>query len=139
MTANCLCGAVSVMIEAKPDFINDCNCSLCRKAGGAWGYFPSSLVTTTGNTVPFMRPDKDPPAVEVHSCANCATTTHWVLTKSFKERNKSVDQMGVNMRLFDPDELKGVEVRFPNGKDWPGEGPFGYRRTALTIGDTAPW
>ena len=139
MTGNCLCGAVSVTIEAKPEYINECNCSLCRKVGGAWGYFPSSLVATTGNTVSFVRSDKKTPGVEIHSCENCATTTHWVLTKSFKEQNKSVDRMGVNMRLFDPDELKGVEVRFPNGKDWAGEGSFGYRRTAMTISDSTPW
>ena len=138
MMGHCLCGAVSITIDAKPDFINDCNCTLCRKAGAAWGYFPSSSVTTAGNTVSFLRRDKTP-AIELHSCANCATTTHWVLTKSFKEQHPSVDQMGVNMRLFDPDELNGVELRFPNGKDWPGEGPFGYRREAMTISDSAPW
>ena len=84
MTASCLCGAVSIVIETKPEFINDCNCSLCRKAGAAWGYFPSSAVTTSGNTVPFVRRDKTAPGVEVHSCASCATTTHFVLTESFK-------------------------------------------------------
>ena len=139
MTGSCLCGAVRVTIDVKPEFINDCNCSLCRKLGGAWGYFPSSSVKTTGNTTCFSRRDKEPPGVEVHSCATCASTTHWVLTKSFKEQNPSVDQMGVNMRLFDLDGLAGVEVRFPNGKDWSGEGSFGYRRKALTIGDGAPW
>jgi hypothetical protein len=139
VTGICLCGAVGVTVETKPGFINDCNCSLCRKAGAAWGYFPSSSVTVSGNTVPFVRRDKNSPAVEVHSCAGCATTTHFVLTESFKERNRSADLIGVNMRLFDPDELHGVEIRFPNGKDWPGEGAYGYRRAAMTISDTAPW
>lgn len=139
MTGNCLCGAVSVTIDDKPEFINDCNCSLCRKVGGVWGYFPSSSVKTIGNTFSFVRRDKKIPGVEVHSCKTCATTTHWVLTKSFKELNPSADRVGVNMRLFNPDELVGVEVRFPNGKDWVGEGPFGHRRTAVTISDSAPW
>lgn len=139
MTGNCLCGAVSVTIEAKPEFVHDCNCSLCRKSGGAWGYYPSSMVTTTGNTVSFLRRDKENAAAELHSCKQCGTTTHWTLTESFKEQNESVDLMGVNMRVFDPDELKGVEVRFPNGKDWSGEGPFGYRREAKTIGESWPW
>ncbi len=139
MTGNCLCGAVSVTIEVKPEFINDCNCSLCRKAGAGWGYFPSCSVITTGTTVPFVRRDKAAPGVEVHSCSSCATTTHFVLTKSFKEQNRSADLIGVNMRLFDPDELNGVEVRYPNGKDWPGEGPYGYRRAAMIISDSVPW
>lgn len=139
MTGTCLCGAVSVMIDAKPDFINDCNCSLCRKVGGAWGYFPSSSIKITGKTFSFSRRDKEIPGVEVHSCTTCATTTHWVLTKSFKEQHPSADQVGVNMRLFDPDDLKGIEVRYPDGKNWAGDGPFGYRRSALTISDSAPW
>ena len=139
MTGNCLCGAVSVTIDAKPEFINDCNCSLCRKVGGAWGYFASASVKTTGKTFSVSRRDKTLPGVEVHSCKTCATTTHWVLTKLFKEHNPSADQVGVNMRLFDPDELKGVEVRFPNGKDWAGDGPFGYRRAALNISDNTSW
>ena len=139
MTAKCVCGAVSVTIDAKPEFIHDCNCSLCRKVGGAWGYFSSSSVKTTGNTFSFERRDKETPGCEVHSCETCATTTHFVLTKRFKEQNPSADLVGVNMRLFDPDELEGVEVRFPNGKDWPGEGPFEYRRESLTIGDNTRW
>jgi hypothetical protein len=43
------------------------------------------------------------------------------------------------MRLFDPDELHGVEIRFPNGKEWTGEGPYEYRRAAIKISDAAPW
>lgn len=139
MTSKCACGAVSVTIDAKPEFINDCNCSLCRKTGGAWGYFPSALVTTTGKTVSFVRRDRETPGVEIHSCATCAATTHFVLTKSFREQNPNADQAGVNMRLFDPDDLEGVEVRYPNGKDWAGEGPFGYRRDPLTISGQSPW
>ena len=139
MTGHCLCGAVRVTIDAAPEFINDCNCSLCRKAGGAWGYFSSASVSAIGDTVTFVRRDKKAPGVEVHSCKTCGTTTHWMLTKSFKEQNPSADQVGVNMRLFDPDDLKGVEVRFPDGKGWDGEGPFGYRRPALKISDDAPW
>ena len=139
MTGSCLCGAVSVTIDAKPEFINDCNCSLCRKVGAAWGYFPSSTVRTAGNTCSVTRRDKEVPGVEVHSCRTCGATTHWVLTQTFKDQNPSADQVGVNMRLFDPDDLEGVEVRFPDGKDWSGEGPFGYRRKALTIGDGALW
>ena len=139
MTGTCLCGSVSVMIEAKPEFIHDCNCSLCRKSGGAWGYFPSAMVTTTGKTIAFLRSDKKNAAAQIQFCETCGTSTHWDFTEAFKEENASVDLMGVNMRMFEPDELKGVEVRFPNGKEWSGEGPFDYRRYALTIGDRELW
>lgn len=139
MTANCLCGAVSVTIEAKPDFIHDCNCSLCRKTGGAWGYFPTGMVTSSGDTISYLRQDKANAAAEVHACKTCATTTHWVFSDEFRAQHPEVDLMGVNMRLFDPGDLKDIEVRFPNGNDWAGAGPFDYRRDAMTIGDTTPW
>ena len=139
MTGSCVCGAVSVSIKEKPAFIHDCSCSLCRKVGAAWGYFSSSEVRSTGPTFGFIRTDKELAGAEVHACKNCGATTHFVLADSFKKRNPTADQVGVNMRIFDPYELDGVEVRFPNGRDWPGEGPFDYRRSSMTISKDTPW
>lgn len=139
LTATCLCGAVSVTIETKPDFVHDCNCSLCRKTGSAWGYFAPASVTTTGTTTSFARRDKAAAAVEVHACETCAATTHWVRTAGFRDAYGSNDIVGVNMKLFDPDALEGVEIRFPDGKAWQGDGAFGYRRAPLTIDGETRW
>ena len=139
MTSNCACGAVSVSIDTKPDFIHDCNCSLCRKSGGAWGYFSSASLKTSGETISYSRGDRAVPGVAIRSCSICAVTTHWVLTEAFKKQNPDADQVGVNMKLFDPDDLQGVEVRFPDGKAWTGEGAFTYRRPSMTISDILPW
>ena len=86
-----------------------------------------------------MRTDKADPAAEVHSCRSCSTTTHFVLAKSFTDRHGPIDMVGVNMRLFNPVELEGVEVRFPNGKDWSGDGAFEYRRLAVAVGGDTGW
>ena len=140
MTGTCICGAISVRIEAKPAFIHDCNCSLCRKTGAAWGYFPSSSVSMTSqDTDVFVRRDRENPVVAIHSCRACGATTHFTPSASYARQKPSVDQMGVNMKLFEPDELDGVEVRFPDGKGWSGEGPFGYRRDAMVISSSLPW
>ncbi|WP_084400045.1 GFA family protein [Henriciella aquimarina] len=139
MTATCLCGAVSVTIEARPDFVHDCNCSLCRKVGAAWGYFPSAGVRTRGETASFMRRDKPNAGVEVHACKTCAATTHFALAETFKAANPEADLVGVNMKLFAPEDLDGVEVRYPNGRDWDGVGAFEYRRPAMTISTASPW
>jgi hypothetical protein len=45
--------------------------------------------------------------------------------------------MGVNMRLADESDLAGVELRFPDGRAWPGEGDFVYVREALILGREA--
>jgi len=42
--------------------------------------------------------------------------------------------MGVNMRLADEKELAGIELRYPDGRTWPGTGDFGYVREARIIG-----
>ncbi|WMS41143.1 aldehyde-activating protein [Acuticoccus sp. MNP-M23] len=139
MTGQCLCGAVRVTIESKPEFIHDCNCNLCRKSGGAWGYFATGMVAVAGNTASFLRRDKANAAAEVHSCTTCGSTTHWSFSDAFRAENASVDLMGVNMRIFDPQELAGVEVRYPDGNAWAGAGPFEYRREAMTIGEGSPW
>ncbi len=139
MTGNCLCGDVTVSISHKPDFAHDCNCSLCRKTGAAWGYYKSADVSTQGDTISFVRRDKPDAGSEVHSCKRCGVTTHFQLTDSFKALHPSADQVGVNMKLFRLEELEGIEVRFPNGKDWPGQGEFGYRRSARWLGDDFAW
>lgn len=139
MTGTCLCGAVSVTIDAAPEFVNDCNCSLCRKVGAAWGYFGAASVGVRGATAGYVRADKPNAGVAVQSCAICGATTHFVLTDELRRQHPAADVVGVNMRLFDPDVLTGVEVRFPDGKAWSGDGPYRFRREALTITADAPW
>ncbi|MEM1132446.1 MAG: aldehyde-activating protein [Pseudomonadota bacterium] len=139
MTGTCICGAVSVTIETAPDFIHDCNCSLCRKSGGAWGYFSSAQFHQEGETVSVTRSDKELASAEIHSCPICCATTHFTMSEEFTEKHGPTDMVGVNMRLFDLEALDGVEVRFPDGNGWSGEGEFEYRREAETIGKDFAW
>lgn len=139
MTSTCACGAVEITVKRPPEFIYDCNCNLCRKTGSAWGYFAPREVTAVGRTTTFVRTDKPVPIVAIHACAQCSSTTHFVLTDTYKAQHPGIDQVGVNMRLFDPDALNGIDVHYPNGKDWSGEGPFGFRRQALKISPETPW
>lgn len=46
--------------------------------------------------------------------------------------------MGVNLRLADEVDLAGVELRFPDGAAWPGEGAFAFVRKGRVIGSDAP-
>ena len=42
--------------------------------------------------------------------------------------------MGVNMRLADEKDLAGIELRFPDGRAWSGNGDFAYTQDARIIG-----
>ncbi|MEM8489380.1 MAG: aldehyde-activating protein [Pseudomonadota bacterium] len=139
MTGSCVCGAVSVSLKTKPEFIHECNCGLCRKAGAGWGYFSSSEVTTTGETSLFERKDKCPPSATLHFCKTCGTTTHFTPSQAYLRENPSANHVGVNMKLFAPSDLDGIEVRYPNGAGWSGEGGFEYRRDAITISVDTPY
>jgi hypothetical protein len=129
---SCLCGQVRIEIPKRPDFINECNCTLCSKSGARWAYFHPSEVSVVGTTNGYSREDKEDPAAEIRFCANCGSTTHFVLTASAVSKFGN-SQMGVNMRLADEKDLAGIELRYPDGRAWPGKGAFGYVQEARII------
>ena len=132
----CLCGQVRVEITKRPDHINACNCTLCSKTGARWGYFHPSEVHVEGTATGYCREDKDDPAAEIRFCAKCGATTHFVLTPSAVARFGN-SLMGVNMWLADERDLAGIELRYPDGRAWSGEGEFDFVREARIIGESA--
>jgi len=133
LMASCQCGAVNIELNHKPDFVNDCNCSLCARFGALWGYYDPADVSIVGTTTSYVRPDRSAPVVEVHTCITCEVTTHWALTQAHQDSTGISDKMGVNMRLFDKSDLRGVELRFPDGLAWDGEQTYGYVKPATTL------
>lgn len=130
---SCLCGQVRIGIQKRPYFINECNCTLCRKSGAHWAYFHPSEVSVEGTTKGYSREDKDDPAAELQFCPNCGSTTHFILTPSAVAKFGNV-QLGVNVRLADERDLAGIELRYPDGQAWSGKGGFTYVREARIIG-----
>jgi len=129
---SCLCGEVVLTLDKAPDFIHDCNCTLCTKTGARWGYFHPSDISVEGATKGYCRGDKDDPSAQVRFCLDCGATTHFVLTESAVSKfGNSV--MGVNMWLADSKDLAGIELRFPDGKSWAGQGEFSYVREARIL------
>lgn len=134
---SCLCGAIHVETAKHPDYIHECNCTLCTKTGARWGYFHPSEVTVAGETHRYSRQDKAEPAARVQFCPTCGSTTHFTLTEEVSARLGNV-MLGVNLRLADEEDLAGLELRYPDGRTWPGEGEFAYVREAIVFGAEAP-
>lgn len=130
---SCLCGAVRIELTKRPDFINECNCTLCSKSGARWTYFHPSEVGIEGETGQYRRQDKDDPAASLHFCGDCGSTTHFTLTESAVSRFGNV-QAGVNMLLADESSLAGIELRYPDGRAWSGDADFGYVREPRILG-----
>lgn len=107
----CHCGAVRIEVETAPSEVTDCNCSICRRFGVLWAYYPIVHVT-------FASP---PQATDVylwgkktiafHRCKTCGCLTHGSPT------DKSGTEMGVNARLLAPDILTKARIRRFDGAD----------------------
>ncbi len=98
---SCHCGAVLLRVARPPKDVADCNCSICRRLGTLWSYYPVADVQVTGETDTYAWGDRD---LAFHRCKVCGCTTHWAPLKS-------VDRMGVNARLFDPAIIANLPVR----------------------------
>jgi hypothetical protein len=130
---SCLCGAVHVETAKRPDYIHECNCTLCTKTGARWGYFHPSEVVVSGETHSYCRRDKAEAAAQVQFCPICGSTTHFTLTESVAAKLGDV-MAGVNLRLADESDLTGIELRCPDGRAWAGSGEFSYVREANILG-----
>lgn len=106
MKGTCHCGRVAIRLAAPPPFLNACNCSLCMKLGAAWGYYAPADVEIAGTTGGYERADVERPSITVHFCNDCGATVNWS-----PAAHRPQGRMGINMRLFDPAELAGVEIR----------------------------
>ena len=132
VTLSCLCGRVRVQAP-RPDYVHECNCALCAGTGARWGYFRPTDVAVQGATSGYSRTDKADPVAEIRFCPRCGATTHFILKQSAAARFGD-GVTGVNMRLADEADLAGIELRFPDGRAWSGEGAFGYVRPARVVG-----
>lgn len=108
----CHCGAVSFTYPKTPEFLTQCNCSLCRRFAALWAYEERRNVVldyADGATVVYVQGDK---TLEAHSCATCGSTTHWL---SVNGDNNS--RMAVNFRLCEPNDIAHIRIRKFDGAD----------------------
>jgi len=117
MKGYCLCRAVSLAVASAPEYVNACNCRLCRSSGAAWGYYQPEEVTVTGATSAFRRDDLGhEPLSEVHFCPRCGSTTHFLVT------HPEHQGIGVNTRIFDQDDLEGLDMRYYDSRNFSRDG-----------------
>lgn len=109
LSATCHCSAVRVEIPRRPRSLTNCNCSLSRRYGTLWAYYPATQVRVTGATSDYAWGDR---RLRFVRCGSCGCITHWehiVPTASAR--------VGVNARNFDPAVLGPVRIRLLDGAD----------------------
>ncbi|MBV8757471.1 MAG: GFA family protein [Deltaproteobacteria bacterium] len=105
---SCHCGAVKIEIAEAPVQVTSCNCSICRRLGTLWAYYPSTKVRIVGDTATYRWGDK---TIDFHHCARCGITTHWSPIAGVRGE----DRMGINARLLGDEVLARARVRRLDG------------------------
>ncbi|MAM62683.1 MAG: aldehyde-activating protein [Maritimibacter sp.] len=109
ISCTCLCGAVRFEI-ARPEKLNDCNCSACRRYSPLWGYSPPAearFLQGEGTTIGYARGEK---SLAFHHCPTCGCLTHW---QGLTDGNRAF-----NLRLADnPADIEGIRIRRFDGAD----------------------
>ena len=109
---SCHCGAVRFAVSRSPDFLTNCNCSICRRIGALWAHYPLDTVNIEAPddaTIAYVQGDA---TLTTHSCKTCGCTTHWLPIEP-AEHNR----MAVNFRMCDPAEIATLRVRQFDGAD----------------------
>ena len=109
--ASCHCGAVRLEVAAAPETVTDCNCSICRRLGALWAYYPPEQVrflSPREATFFYSWGDHD---LEFHHCKVCGCTTHWEAVE------KPGQKIGINSRLMAPEFRTAARIRKFDGAD----------------------
>lgn len=112
IAGSCHCGAVRLTLPEPPEDLGSCNCSMCRRLGGLWGYYAPEQVGVAdpdGHLVGYVQGDA---TLTTWHCGRCGCTTHW------SPRDPDYRRMGVNLRLFDPAVWEPLPRRFIDGASW---------------------
>jgi hypothetical protein len=110
LTATCHCGAVQIGIPRKPRRLTDCNCSICRRYGTLWAYYPATSVEVRAAPGALASYSWGEQALRFVRCANCGCITHWEAVEP-----TAASRMGVNARNLEPRDIAGVRIRRLDG------------------------
>lgn len=110
LKATCHCGAITLTVPNKPQEINDCQCTICRRYGAAWAYYNAKDVTIdieTGSTAKqYVWGTRQ---ISFNFCDTCGCMCYWYpFATDRHERHEGGCTMGVNTRMMDPAELRDV-------------------------------
>ena len=110
LTGSCHCGAVRVEVPRRPRTLTNCNCSICRRYGVLWAYYKPAavhVVCEPGATSGYSWGRKN---IRFVRCDRCGCVTHYERPNASPERS-----IGVNARMFEPEELGPVRIRRLDG------------------------
>jgi hypothetical protein len=114
LDATCHCGAVRISVPDRPEYLVDCNCSICRRNGALWAFYTAKSIKLSGhpeNTTAYIWGRR---TIRTMHCKVCGCITHWEPLAADAE-----ETVGVNARNFEASAIEGVRVRkFDGAATW---------------------
>jgi hypothetical protein len=104
LRAACHCTSIRFEIAELPDWVLDCNCTLCRRYGAIWSYPKDGqvkIVQGEGATETYLWGDRE---IAFHRCKECGCVTHM---EAIAEKRI----YGINVRLIPTLDPKSVRLR----------------------------
>ena len=96
---SCHCGAVEIHVPDAPEWLGSCNCSICRRLGTLFAYYPAEAgIRIEGETARYVWGDR---MISLHHCPTCGCPTHW------EPIVEGIDKVGINARLLDGFAIDG--------------------------------
>jgi hypothetical protein len=108
--ASCHCGAVTLSVAQAPEWVADCNCSICRRYGVLWAYYGATDVRVAASA-PTAVYSWGAGTLRFHRCGECGCVTHWTKV------DPAIDRIGINARLMSRDILAEARIRRLDGAD----------------------
>jgi hypothetical protein len=114
LNGSCHCGNVRIDVPDRPATLILCNCSICRRNGALWAFYPREDVRLAGHPEHTRGYVWGARSIETFRCTGCGCVTHWEpLTAEAGQR------LGINIRNFDPHEIGDVRLRrFDGAQTW---------------------
>ena len=109
---SCHCGAARLTVDSPPAELTNCNCSICRRLAGLWGYYLHAQVhwlSPPDAVESYIQGDR---TLRTLRCRTCGCT----MSSEPLEPDR-YPRMGVNMRNADPAELGTPRIRLLDGAD----------------------
>ncbi len=109
---SCHCGAAKLELAQAPRKLTACNCSLCRRYGALWAYFPARAVRFLSAARAIEYYSSGDRVLRFGRCRKCGCIMHWTQRKPRDAYNR----MGVNMRnVDDPTAVAKLPIRMLDG------------------------
>ena len=109
--ATCHCGAVRLRVPQRPRTLTDCNCSICRRYGALWAYYPSQQVSVPAGQGNLVGYSWGPKRLTFLRCIDCGCVMN------HQPHSGEPGTIGINARNYSPDDIATARIRRLDGAE----------------------